>query len=126
VQPSLVAKLLADSGTDFLTTTSLGKSRVRREKESREAGSPPLSDRFVGVATGEAGLLLLVAGEGDGEARQAMKDLTKTWLIEERFPIEYGYRRSEVPLTMEFLASITAPIAAERAKILNGTTTASA
>jgi hypothetical protein len=117
----LVARLLADSDTDYVTTTSLGKSRVRREKESRGVGSPPLSDLFVGVATGEAGLLLLILGQGEGAGRQAPKDVAKAWLLQERFPVEKGYRRSEVPLTSEFVAPISAAIGAERSRLLNGT-----
>ncbi|KAF2670824.1 Cloroperoxidase, partial [Microthyrium microscopicum] len=94
VQPSLVDALLADSDTGFITTNSLAISRVRREKESVAAGSPPLSDHFVGVSLGEAAFVLLVTGLGEGAARQAKKDIVKAWLDEERFPVELGYQRS--------------------------------
>lgn len=89
-----------------LNTSSLGRTRVRREAESVAAGSPPLvnSPGFFGSALGEAGLVLLFLGKGDEDgqepdSRSAPKEQVQEWLDYERFPV--GWMRSDRELDFD-------------------------
>jgi hypothetical protein len=107
VQPSLVLLLVEDSTTGWLNTASIGRSRARREAESRAIGSPPLSEAFTAFAQLESSFIPLVFGLGDlASTRSAPSEQVKVWLNEERFPSELGYVRSPKPLTIELQASL--------------------
>lgn len=114
VIPGLVVLLMNDSVNGWIDTDTIGKSRARRESESRAIGSPPLPERFTSFAQLEASFIPLVFGiGGDASApgsRYAPADQLKTWLYEERLPTELGYVRSPVPLTGDLQASLIAGI----------------
>lgn len=109
VQPSYVQNMLDDTVPDsysFLNTSSLGRTRVRREKESIAVGSPPLMDNEVmfGLALAEAGLVLLFLGLGDDnsqspDARSIPKGQAQEWFNYERFPL--GWMRSQRELDLD-------------------------
>ncbi|KAF2669222.1 Cloroperoxidase [Microthyrium microscopicum] len=109
VNPGLVVKLLDDSSTEYLNTSSIGYSRVRRENESVSIGSPKLSSDFVSFAQLEASFILLVFGSqgaGNVSLTEAPKEQVRTWLFEERFPVERNYTRSAVELTLDMQQAI--------------------
>ena len=107
VQPGLVHLLMNDGASGWLDTGTLGKSRARRESESRAIGSPPLPERFTSFAQLEASFIPLVFGVGEvATSRYAPIDQVKAWLYEERFQVELGYARSSAPLTSELQASL--------------------
>jgi hypothetical protein len=114
VDPALVRLMLADSEQPWLNTESIGRTRVRREKESLAIGSPALSSDFVHFAQLEASFIILVFGFGGDQdqidTRVASKELVQEWFNEERFPIEIGYYRSQVELTGELQNSIISSI----------------
>ncbi|RDW74859.1 hypothetical protein BP6252_06001 [Coleophoma cylindrospora] len=113
VDPGLVHLLLADSQESWLNTKSIGRSRVRRENESIAIGSPVLSSAFTSFAQLEASFIVLIFGLSGGDAideRWAPKEQVKEWLNEERFPIDKGYNRSEVALTIDLQKSIISGI----------------
>jgi len=91
-----------------VNTRSLGHTRGRRERESTQAGSPPLSEFFTSAGQGEAALLAILFGTGEGEGRVAPTGQVKTWLLEERFPVELGYRRSADVLTIAVVGELGA------------------
>jgi hypothetical protein len=103
VDPALVHMMLADSNQTWLNTESIGRSRVRREKESIAVGSPPLSSDFVQFSQLEASFIILVFGAGGDrsqiDTRAASKEQVKEWINEERFPTDRGYYRSQIELT---------------------------
>jgi len=99
-----------DTKQPGVNTRSLGHTRVRREQESMRAGSPPLSELFTGAAQGEAALLAVLFGTGDGDARVAPMEQVRAWMVEERFPVELGYRRSAEVLTGKLLGELSAGI----------------
>ena len=113
VQPGLVALLMKDGESGWLNSKTIGKSRARREAESRGIGSPALSEAFTSFAQLESSFIPLVFGVGGFEVpsmRSALADQVKMWLLEERLPTELGYVRSSMPLTREFQASLIAEI----------------
>jgi hypothetical protein len=115
VQPGLVDLLLLDSETAWLNASTIGRSRARREAESREIGSPRLSDAFTSFAQLESSFILLVFGVGGMEngtayTRSAPKKQVQVWLDEERFPDSEGYVRSTQPLTVDLQSSLIAEI----------------
>ncbi len=103
VQRAMVGDLLNDAPDDigYLNTTSLGRTRARRESESQAVGSPPLSDDFENLALGEAGLVLLLLGTGDAsnpDGMQALKRDVREWFDVERF--SRGWEKSPTVLTV--------------------------
>jgi hypothetical protein len=102
VNPSLVQSFLEDTiprSAAFLNTASVAQTRLRRERESRQAGSPPLSQLFFDSAQGEAALILLIMSDDLGtvtsqnaDYRQVPKSRVRTWLLDERFPEDLGFR----------------------------------
>ena len=101
VQPTLVQGMLDDTlpkSFGFLNTSSIGRTRTRRQKESVQIGNPPLLDAFVAASQGEAALILLIMGDGgevtpsNGDSRRAPKKRVQTWFNEERFPYELGFK----------------------------------
>lgn len=103
VQSVMVGDLLKDApqSIEYLNTTSLGRTRARRESESQAVGSPPLPDAFENSALGEAGLVLLLLGTGGAsnpDERQALKCHVEEWFNFERFP--WGWRKSPTVLTV--------------------------
>jgi hypothetical protein len=109
VQPSYVQNMLNDTSPGSypsLNTSSLGRTRVRREKESIAVGSPPLTDNDVmfDLALAEAGLALLFLGLGDDDsqspdARSIPKGRAQEWFDYERFPL--GWMRSKRELDLD-------------------------
>ncbi len=84
-----VLQLLADSKTNYLTVESVATTRNRLDKSS----NPPLTDFELGVAQGEAALMLLLMRDtykGISTIR-APKDRTGVWLLEEKFPTAQGW-----------------------------------
>jgi hypothetical protein len=111
VQPSLVLLLIEDSSSGWLNALSIGRSRARREAESRAIGSPPLSSAFTSFAQLESSFIPLVFGVGEvASMRSAPAEQVKVWLHEERFPSELGYMRSQEPLTADLQSSLIAEI----------------
>ena len=113
VDPGLVRLLLQDSSLPWLNTSSIGRSRARREAESKYIGSPKLSEAFTAFAQLEASFIVLIFGVGEGEDVNtwgAPKAQLKTWLNEERFPVEEGYVRSDQIKTREMQEDIIAGI----------------
>jgi hypothetical protein len=114
VDPALVHLMLTDSKTAWLDTESIGRTRVRRENESQDIGSPPLSSDFVNFAQLEASFIILVFGSGGDqdhvETRAASKARVKSWFNEERFPVDLGYNRSRSELTIPLQDSIISSI----------------
>lgn len=103
VQTDMVGDMLNDAPwcTEYLNTTSLGRTRARRESESQAVGSPPLSDAFENSALGEAGLVLLLLGTGgksNPDERQALKWQVQQWFDLEIFP--WGWQKSPTILTV--------------------------
>jgi len=85
----------------YINTTSMGRTRVRRERESMRIGNPPLNDLFEGGAQGEAALIITIFGDDTGpitaenvDSRQVPKDRVENWLRNEMFPTEQGYKKS--------------------------------
>jgi hypothetical protein len=103
VKPLMVLDMIKDAPMDigYLNTTSLGRTRARRESESRAAGSPALPAGFQNLALGEAGLVLLLLGTGgetNPDERQALKWQVIEWFNFERFP--RGWQKSPTVLTI--------------------------
>ena len=103
MQPDLVQEFIDDTmpmGYSYLNTSSLGRTRVRRERESIKIGNPPLSDLFEVGARGEAALLLLIMSDDTGpitadntDSCKAPKQRVQSWLVNERFPTDQGFTR---------------------------------
>ncbi|KAK3063271.1 hypothetical protein LTS18_001747 [Coniosporium uncinatum] len=113
VDPGRVRLLLKDSPLPWLNTSSIGRSRARREAESRRIGSLRLSDAFTAFGQLEASFIILAFGIGRGDdtdAWGAPKDQLRTWLNEGRSLSDDGYRRSEEVKTAEIQSSIIAGI----------------
>jgi hypothetical protein len=103
VKLSMVQDMINDApkNINYLNTTSLGRTRARRESESQAAGSPPLPAGFENLALGEAGLVLLLLGTGgetNPDERQALKWQVIEWFALERFP--WGFQKSPTVLTV--------------------------
>jgi hypothetical protein len=133
VSPVRVANFLKDTHpveARYVDTTSLARSRIRVEAESKAVGSPPIAP-FVPVAgAAEAGFILMVIGtpgpSGDPTDRPARKDKVFTWMTQERFPFELGWTRSETVLTMAGThRPLMQKVADLRLEMLNGTFTGS-
>lgn len=103
VRPYLVQQFLDDtvpSSYPYINTSSIGRTRVRREHESLALGNPPLIELFFNSSQGEAGLILTIMADDTGpitaesaETRKAPKDRVKAFLLEERFPTDLGWKR---------------------------------
>ena len=102
VQPSMVQDMLNDApNVPYLNTSSLGRTRARRNAESQAVGSPPLPAALAGNALGEAGLILLLFGQGsfaNPDSLQAPKWMVQTWFDEEVFP--FGWQKSPTILSV--------------------------
>jgi hypothetical protein len=131
VQVHLVQQFLDDSvpmDYPYVNASSVGRTRVRRERESLAAGNPPLSDLFFNGAQGEAALVLLIFGEGSGpvtaknaEARKAPKEQLRSWLINERFPTDQGFKRSSRQVQAAENGFLVSAIAKWQASMEGGT-----
>jgi hypothetical protein len=87
VQPKLVKAFLDDGEGDFVTVKSIAKTRARRERESKAAGSPPLGAKGMQLAYGEAALLLQTLGHlGGKDGYYAPKSAVRAWVEFERLP----------------------------------------
>jgi len=103
IQAHLVQQFLDDTvpmSYPYVNASSAGRTRVRRERESLALGNPPLADIFFTGAQGEAALVLLAMGDDQGpvtaknaESRKIPKDRLRSWLINEMFPTEQGFKR---------------------------------
>lgn len=103
IQANLVQDFLDDTLPItylHLNSTSIARTRVRRERESLRLGNPPLSKLFFAFSKGEAGLILTIMGDDAGpitaenaETRRAPKERVKVFLLEERFPTDLGFKR---------------------------------
>jgi hypothetical protein len=131
VSPVRVANALRDTRpveAQYIDTTSLARTRIRVEAESKAVGSPPLVPFIPVAGAAEAGFILMVIGtpgpSGDPADRPARKDKVWAWMTEERFPFELGWSRSKTLLTM---AGTHGPLMQKvmnlRADMLNGTFT---
>ncbi|KAK5991329.1 Peroxidase stcC-like protein [Cladobotryum mycophilum] len=96
-----ISALLDDSTTPYLTAKSIAKSRSRVEALS----SPnKLTHTEELLAYVESGLVLLIMSDHTvpsgitlprGGSWSAPKEWVRTWLSEERLPVEQGWKRSE-------------------------------
>jgi len=102
VQPALVEKILCDTVPEdypYLNTSSIGRTRVRRENDSYAAGSgePDFNITIIpGVAEGGLALLFLGGGVDSSDAAEELKvrkEMLKEWMDYERIP--QGWKRSE-------------------------------
>lgn len=111
VQPDLVAKILCDTLPEdypYLNTSSFGRTRVRRENESRAAGSGE-PDRLITIlpGVGESALALLFIGEGlsgDADDMFIKKEMLREWMVFERIP--KSFKRSQRVIATNDLARI--------------------
>ncbi|TGJ84660.1 hypothetical protein E0Z10_g4128 [Xylaria hypoxylon] len=101
IDTARITQLLSDSKTNFLTIDSVAKTRNRLDKSS----NPPLTASQLGVAQGEAALMLLLmrdtyvslpTNEKNATTLRAPKDRTRVWLLEEKFPTAQGWKPAEV------------------------------
>lgn len=104
VESSMVRLFLQDTepaSYPYLNTSSIGRSRARRQQESHQLGNPPLEQSFVTSSQGEAAHILLIMGsdetvtEFNSDARTVSKDRVRVWLEDERFPYELGFRPAQ-------------------------------
>jgi hypothetical protein len=118
-QPALLEALLADAEGDYITITSIARTRRRREEESVKIGNPPLSAFLSTLAHGESALLLQVLGQfgpsGAGEYA-VPKAAARQWLLEERLPD--GFKKPQNAITLGRTGILSAQILA--AKKLGG------
>ncbi|KAI0401606.1 putative chloroperoxidase [Xylaria palmicola] len=100
IDTARVTQLFTDSKTNFLTVDSVAKTRNRLDKGS----TPPLTTSQLGVAQGEAGLMMalmrdtyvpLQTNEKDVRTLRAPKDRTRVWLLQEKFPTAEGWKPAE-------------------------------
>jgi hypothetical protein len=136
VQLTLVQDFLDDTvpfAYGYLNTSSVGRTRVRREKESLALGNPPLADKFFQGAQGEAGLILTTMDDNsspitsqNADYRRAPKERVRSWLVNERFPTEQGFRRPSRVITQQENGFIVQGIAKWQASMSDiGSTTPS-
>lgn len=120
IDAARVAQLFADSRSSFLTIESVGKTRNRLDAGSR----PPLTASELGIAQGEAALLMLLmrdtyvslpTNEQDVSTLRAPKDRARVWLLEERFPTAQGWKAAEEVVQIADLGPITAAVVASQA-----------
>lgn len=111
VQPTLVEKITCDTAPvdyPYLNTSSIGRTRVRRERDSVAAGSGELDfnvTTFPGVVEGALALLFLgEGGNGDADKMVVRKERLREWMNFERIP--KGWRRSERVVTANDLLPI--------------------
>lgn len=103
VNPELVEEFMRDTlpvAFPLLNTTSVGRTLVRRQQESTRLGNPQLNDVFEASAHGEAALIITIMGDDTGpitadnvDSRMVPKDRTTDWLLNERFPMELGFKK---------------------------------
>lgn len=114
-QPALLEALLADAEGEFITISSIARTRRRRETESQKAGNPALSVFLSTLAHGEAALLLQVLGQfgpsGAGEYAVS-KAAARQWLLEERLPD--GFQRPKTPISLFTTTTLSAKILAAK------------
>jgi hypothetical protein len=120
MQPKLLDALIEDAGkgAKYITVQSLGKTRARREAESKAAGSPALNAKATTLAYGETGLLLQALGHLSGDGPKpfgwaAPVDAVQTWVGAERLP--KGYRAPTTPISKMSTGIIAAEVTAIRA-----------
>jgi hypothetical protein len=92
LQPDLLALMLADSPTDFLTVESLARTRVRRETYSDSIGNSGTSLKTTTLAYIEAAVILLALGtekDANGDP-MAPKAAVQRWFAEERLPVGFA------------------------------------
>ncbi|KAI0425692.1 putative chloroperoxidase [Xylaria sp. FL1042] len=125
IDATRVTQLLADSKTNYLTVDSVAITRNRLDKSS----NPPLTTSQLGVAQGEAALMMLLMrdtyvplenSEKNITTLRAPKDRTKVWLLEEKFPTAQGWKPAEVVVEIADIAPISAAIVDSQAR--QGTT----
>ncbi|KAE9994812.1 hypothetical protein EG327_000025 [Venturia inaequalis] len=110
VQPDLVEKILCDTVPEdysYFNASSIGRTRVRRENESRAASGEPSENMTIIPGVVEGALALLFIGEGLGEDADNMfmrKESLREWMVFERIPKEF--RRSERVIVTDDLARI--------------------
>ncbi|KAI1278963.1 putative chloroperoxidase [Xylaria sp. FL0933] len=121
IDSTRVAQLLADSKTNYLTVDSVAKTRNRLDKSS----NPPLTTAELGVAQGEAALMLLLMrdtyvslenSEKNITTLRAPKDRTGVWLLEEKFPTAQGWKPAEVLVEVADIGPISAAIVDSQAR----------
>jgi hypothetical protein len=91
VQKDLVEALIADAApSTYLSIATLAKSRARRERESKAAGSPALSLKATTLAYGEAALVLQTLGHlGDQKGKTGFNvpaEAVRQWMGKENLP----------------------------------------
>ncbi|KAI1114185.1 putative chloroperoxidase [Nemania sp. NC0429] len=120
IDTARVAQLFTDSRSNFLTIDSVAKTRNRLDASSK----PPLTTSELGVAQGEAALMMLLmrdtyvslpTNEQDVSTLRAPKERTRVWLLEERFPTAQGWKPAEEVVQIADLGPITAAVIASQA-----------
>ncbi|KAI0436574.1 putative chloroperoxidase [Xylaria telfairii] len=120
IDTARVAQLLADSSTNFLTIESVAKTRNHLDAIS----NPPLTATQLGVAQGEAALMMLLmrdtyvslpTNEQDLSTLRAPKERTKVWLLQEKFPTTQGWKPAEEVVLIADLGPVNTAIVESQA-----------
>ncbi|KAK5991963.1 Chloroperoxidase [Cladobotryum mycophilum] len=101
-----VTALLDDSPTNYITPESMAKTRLRVEKLSKPARLSVVQSLTAYI---EVGFVIMMLNEKPipsvwsfppSDTWAARKDWARVWFVEERFPDELGWKRSETRLHM--------------------------
>ncbi|KAJ8122498.1 heme-thiolate peroxidase [Nemania bipapillata] len=120
IDTARVTQLLADSKTNYLTVDSVAKTRNRLDSTSK----PPLTTSQLGVAQGEAALLMVLMRDTyvslqtsaqDISMLRAPKDRTRVWLLEEKFPTAQGWKPAEQVVQLADLGPVSTAIISSQA-----------
>lgn len=115
IDTARVTQFLADSKTNYVTVDSMAKTRNRLDATSK----PLLTAEELGVAQGEAALLMLLmrdtyvslqTSEQDISTLRAPKDRTRVWLLEEKFPTAQGWKPAEQVIQLTDLGPVSTAI----------------
>jgi hypothetical protein len=120
LQPDLLAAMLADSPTDYLTVESLARTRVRREDHSNSIGNSGTDVKTTTLAYIEAAVILLALGktkDANGDP-QSLKTDVQRWFAEERLPV--GWTSPSEGIGFPEQLAMVAKLQAAALKIRNG------
>ncbi|KAI0111086.1 putative chloroperoxidase [Nemania sp. FL0031] len=121
IDTARVTQLLADSKTNYLTVESVAKTRNRLDTSS----NPPLTESQLGVAQGEAALMMVLMRDTyvslqnsskDISTLRAPKERTRVWLLEEKFPTAQGWKPAEEIVQLADLGPVSSAIISSQAE----------
>ncbi|KAI1810711.1 Cloroperoxidase [Poronia punctata] len=104
------ALLLADN-EKYLTIESVARSRNRVEEESADI----VTGDDIAVGRAEAALMMLLMRDTSSYSSslplRAPKDRTRVWLLEEKFPVDQGWRPAKELLELDAVGPVSEAIA---------------